>query len=139
MAEIVKEMNTHGTAYLSRIGAKYLRAAKTSGGKVYVAIDSTPNGQNSANVSSMVNFVELARDGSPEMGRVLLAAYISCATSYSSSISEALDGDMLKALETVFGNLLVNKELVDRYKAEVESNAGWIRELNRRVANKPKD
>lgn len=134
-----EELHVPGTSYMSRAGARYVRAAKTNGGKVFVAIDSFPNGKNCTTISNMVNFVELIREGSRDLGLVLLAGYIACATTYSPSINNVIDDDLADAMEIVLRNLSINQETFDRYKAEVEYNCDWIKELNRRHQNKPKE
>lgn len=134
-----EELHVPGTSHMSRAGARYVRAAKTNGGKVFVAIDSFPDGRNCTTISNMVNFVELIKEGSRDLGLVLLAGYVACATTYSPSINNVIDDDLADAMEIVLKNLTVNQETFDRYKAEVEYNRDWIKELNRRYQNKPKE
>lgn len=134
-----EELHVPGTSHMSRAGARYVRAAKTNGGKVFVAIDSFPDGKNCTTISNMVNFVELIKEGSRDLGLVLLAGYIACATTYSPSINNVIDDDLADAMEIVLRNLSINQETFDRYKAEVEYNRDWIKELNRRFQNKPKE
>ena len=130
-----KEMHTPGTANLSKAGARYVRSAKTAGGKVFAAIDSSYDGKNCTSLLCMVNFVGLAKEGNRELGIVLLAGYIACATTYPKN----LDGDLKEALNLVYKNFMVNKESIDKRRDEIESNADLIRELTRRAANKPKE
>lgn len=134
-----EELHVPGTSHMSRAGARYVRAAKTNGGKVFVAIDSFPDGKNCTTISNMVNFVELIKEGSRDLGLVLLAGYIACATTYSPSINNVIDDDLADAMEIVLRNLSINQETFDRYKAEVEYNRDWIKELNRRFQNKPEE
>lgn len=134
-----EELHVPGTSHMSRAGARYVRAAKTNGGKVFVAIDSFPDGKNCTTISNMVNFVELIKEGSRELGLVLLAGYIACATTYSSSINNVIDDDLADAMEIVLRNLTVNQEAFDRYRQEIEYNQELVRELTRRDANKPKE
>ena len=135
MTQVVKEkeMHTPGTANLSKAGARYVRSAKTAGGKVFAAIDSSYDGKNCTSLSCMVNFVGLAKEGNRELGIVLLAGYIACATTYSRSLEHALDGDLEEALNLVYD------EAITEYRNEVEKNADLVRELTRRDANKPKE
>ena len=141
MTQVVKEkeMHTPGTANLSKAGARYVRSAKTAGGKVFAAIDSSYDGKNCTSLSCMVNFVGLAKEGNRELGIVLLAGYIACATTYSKSLEHALDNDLDEAVNLVYKNFMVNDEAITEYRNEVEKNADLIRELTRRAANKPKE